>query len=1272
MNHATAPAPLVPPPRPRWRRRLGVATLLLLALLGGAAAWLFGSGAGLRFALARAEAASHGALRVQQAQGRLLGPLTLRGVRYAAADGTVVTLAQAQLDLRFWPLLAGRAHVLALSADGVDVALPLQPAPAPNTASAFPPRPPLDLQLDRVRIGSVRVTRGDQLLFAARRLDLAGRWTARGVQLDKLALQAPAGRLDLAGTLAFGAGYAGSGRADFAWQLGATAVAGQLTARSDGRRTQLALRLTRPTAARLQLTLAQTADAAWTARLDVPRFDPQPLLGAGAPPAMALALQGHGERRSGTFDGRLDLDDVAVLLQPLRAQLSADLHTLTLQQLRLHSPQIRGSVAASGTLQLDATPLRGALDLQWRDVQLPPALAARVSPSAAVEALHNSGSVQLQGSMARYRAAGEVTLGPPGKPTALRLDLDGTPQQIALHALTLQQAQGDLQAHGTLTLQPRLEWQLDARARRFDPGQLFTGWGGSLDAELASRGALTPAGTDATLAIRQLGGTLRQRAVRGSGRLHLSPAGVLDGTLALASGHSTVRLQAAAGASNRLDLSLAIASLGDWLPQAGGRLDGHFRIGGMRPALSVNGTLQGHALAWGAQRLDSLQVIAGVPDISHPAGKLDVQASGLRLDGLRFQRIHLLAEGSQRNHQLRIDARGSQLSGELALHGALRGADWHGTLATLNLAPQGLPRWYLQQPAALDYRGGALQLSELCLSAGDPRLCVAAQRDRAGTLDASYRLHALPLALLLNAAGVADLPLRVDGSLDGRGKLHRTAAGALSGSATIDSARGSVTYVDQPRAPLLRYDQLSLAATFTPASQWLQVRAGLDQNGRLDGQLSVSGTHRALAGQLDVRLHSLAFVELLSSELAQVQGRLDGSFGVAGTLAQPAITGQARVADFAAEVPAAGLKLSQGSLTISTADARQFHLAGSVRSGQGALAIGGQADLGSGALSAITLKGSRFTAADLPGAKVVLSPDLTVQRDGSGIAVGGAVTLDSAEVNLDKLPGSGATHASADVVLVDQPARAVTSSRQPIRARVRVDLGQQTHVTGAGLDGHITGVLTLNEQPGRAPTGQGQLAVSGSYRAYGQKLQIERGQLLFASTPLDNPGLNIRALRKLNPNATVDQGQQVGLQITGTARRPILSVFSHPVMEQSDALAYLITGKPLSQVRGSEGNMVNAAAQALGAAGGNLLAKSVGARLGIDDIGVSGNDALGGNSAFTVGKYLSPRLYLSYGVGLFQPGQVITLRYRLSQRWNFEAQNATSFNRASFNYRYEK
>jgi translocation and assembly module TamB len=1252
------------PRRRRWLRWLGGALLLVLLLLAITAGWLLGTGSGLRFALARVQAASAGALRVQHAQGRLVGPLDLVGVRYDDGKGTVANVARARLDLRFWPLLAKRVHVLVLDVDGVDVALP-KPTPDQTPSSgSFSLQPPVELILDRVHVGTVKVTRDGRLLFASNRLDLAGSWTRRGIELGRLALQAPEGHVDLAGTLAIGKGYQGDSKADFAWKVGDADYAGNLVAHSDSKQAHLDLELSAPTVAQLQLDLSQSGDYAWTGKLDVPRFDPKPLLGASSLKALAVAVQGHGDRYSGALDGRLDLNDYQLLLQPLRAQFSHDFNTLTLQQIGLGSPQIKGSVAARGVVQLAAKPLSAQLDIRWNDLLLPQDLVGQV--------LASHGELKASGTADKYHAEGDVEIGPPGKLAKLALNLDGTAQLITLHTLALKQPQGDVQANGTLTLQPAFAWQAEASAHRFDPGQLFAGWNGALDFDIASAGKLPKQGPDATLEIRKLAGKLRDRAVSGNGKLHLSSNQVIDGQLNLASGGSTVKLNARPGTENDADLQLAIASLSDWLPNAGGRLDGHFNIRGKQPKLSINGQLQGRSLVWQQQKADSLHLIVGLPDISRPAGKLDLQASNVYLQGLMFQHINLLAEGSQGDHQLSVDARGTQLSGKLALHGALKGSAWSGTLTTLDLEPQGMPGWRLQQPPQLSYSDGAMSLSDMCLSAGDPQLCVAAKQDKPGNLDASYRLHALPLALLMNAAGDVDLPMRADGTLEGSGKIRRSAAGALSGNASISSARGSVTYTNQADAPLLRYDQLRLSAELAPASQRIDVHSGLDDGGRLDGQVMIVGAQQALSGQLDLHLNNLAVIELFSSEVANVQGGADGNFRFAGTLKQPAITGQANVRGFAAEVPSAGLKLTQGHLNVSTTDARQFLVSGSVQSGKGTLTFNGHAGLGANAQTAITLKGSQFTAADIPAAKVVITPDLIVKQDAKGIDIGGGLTIDSADVNAEKLPGAGATKASPDVVVIDQKQQEQAASKLPISALVKVDLGQKTHIVGMGLDGRVTGLLTVSERPGRATTGQGQLAVDGTYRAYGQNLQIQRGQLLFASTPIDNPGLNIRAARKLNPNATIDEGQQVGLLVSGTAQRPILTVFSNPVMEQSDALSYLITGKPLSEVKGGEGSMVSAAAQALGSAGGDLLAKRIGSKLGVDDIGVSSNEALGGSSAFSVGKYLSPRLYLSYGVGLFEPGEVITLRYRFGRRWNFEAQQATDFSRASFNYRYEK
>ncbi|WNL47169.1 translocation/assembly module TamB domain-containing protein [Dyella sp. BiH032] len=1246
-----------------WLKRIALAFGILLLVLVAALWWLLGSAPGLRFALARAQGATGGALTVQHAEGRLIGPLRLQGVRYADGQGLDVKVADAALDLRVWPLLRKRAHVLDLNVEGVDVALPAPKEDEPPSQSSFSLQQPLDIVLDNVHVGAVRITQNGEPLFQSNRLDLAGQWTGKGIELRKLSLLAPDGHADLNGALVIEAGEKGDGSAGFAWKIADVDYAGTIEAHGDGKRIKADLKLSQPTALQLTLDAAQSGDYAWNARLDAPRFDPKPLLGDSSLTALGLALQGSGDRHGGTLQGKVDLNDYQLLLQPLRARFSDDFKTLQLEQLALGSPQIKGQLQASGTVQLDAQPVSGDLSIAWKDLLLPASLAG--------QELASQGSLKARGSADAFHAEGDVDIGPPGKLAKLALNLDGTPKLIDLHTLELKQPQGGLQAKGTLTLQPALAWQLEATANKLDPGQLLAGWNGALDLDIATAGTLPKNQPDATLDIRKLTGTLRDRSVRAQGKLHLTPAQVLDGKLDLASGGSTVKLDAKPGASNDVQLDLAIASLGDWLPDAQGRLQGDLRLRGKAPALSLDGKVQGNGIVYADQHVDSLHLAAKVPDLSNPGGQLDLETGRATLGGLDFRRIDLRGDGISARHNLTLQAQGDQLSTRIALGGGMKGNAWNGSLSTLDLDAKGLPPWRLQQPTQLSYNDGAISLSELCLTAGEPLLCVAAKQDKAGNLDANYRLRDLPLALLMTFAG-PDLPMRAEGTLGGSGNLRRNAAGALNGTASITSARGTVTYVEHPDQPLLAYRDLALQAQLSPSSQNATLHASLGNGGRLDGQVSVNGAQQALGGQLELHLNDLAFVELFTSELADVKGAANGSFRFGGTLAQPLVSGQAAVTGFAAEVPSAGLKLSQGQLTVSTTDARQFLIGGGVHSGQGDLRIDGHAGVGENATTAINVKGSQFTAADIPSAKVVLSPDLQITQDAKGINVGGAVKLDTADIDVSRLPGAGATKASPDVVVVDQEQQAEKAAALPITAQVKVDLGRKTHLVGFGLDGRLGGTLTVTERPGRATTGQGQITVDGIYKAYGQNLQIEQGRLLFASTPIDNPGLDIRAARKLNPNATIDEGQKVGLMVSGTAQRPVLTVFSNPVMEQSDALSYLITGKPLSQVKGGEGDMVGAAAQALGSAAGDLLAKSVGSKLGIDDVGVSSNEALGGTSAFTVGKYLSPRLYLSYGVGLFEPGQVITLRYRLSHRWNFEAQSATDFNRASLNYRIEK
>jgi len=40
-----------------------------------------------------------------------------------------------------------------------------------------------------------------------------------------------------------------------------------------------------------------------------------------------------------------------------------------------------------------------------------------------------------------------------------------------------------------------------------------------------------------------------------------------------------------------------------------------------------------------------------------------------------------------------------------------------------------------------------------------------------------------------------------------------------------------------------------------------------------------------------------------------------------------------------------------------------------------------------------------------------------------------------------------------------------------------------------------------------------------------------------------------------------------------------------------------------------------------------------------------------------VGRYLSPRLYVSYGVGLVEAFNTLTLRYKISSQWQIKAES---------------
>jgi translocation and assembly module TamB len=1282
----------------KWLKRIGIVLAILIALVAVLVWWLLATESGARFAVERAKSALAGKLAVAQANGALTSPLELHDVAYKdPASGLDVKVKTLKLDYEFWGLIRKTVHVRGLDIDGVDVALTTVPPSTPTPQAATPSiesllTPPLDILLDRMHVGTTKITQDGKPVFASDSLDAAATWTGSALTIKQLALRAPDGKVDLAGAITQYKDVIGKGKLDIDWKIPAapdnkaapTRTVATVDLDNDGKQAHFVLAASQPLVANAKGTLTPAdKNLPWTIDLDVPSFDPKALTQNDTLKSLALKFSGSGDKNAGTLNGSVDLNDHRVLLDPLK--FATDGKTLTLDPLRLRSPEAQGALTAQAQVHLDAKPVGGEVKLDWADVVLPADLAG--------QEIATHGSITAGGNADKFNAQGELSIGPPKQIADLAFKLDGTPEKISLAQLELKQPKGGLNATGDVVLKPQVGWNIEAKANKLDPGAFSKDWPGAIDFQLSTSGNVEKDGPVGKLKLDSLGGTLRQRPLGGNGDLAFAPPLDVDGKLNISSGQSTVAIVGKGGASKDaatdLKIDLGIASLGDWVPKAAGSLRGAVTVNGAYPKLNANGKITGANIVSGDTHLQGLTLDFDAKDLSAPSGQVTLAAKSLAAGGYTFDTIKLDAHGNQSAHQLALDLNGKPLSLDLALDGALTQSknanDWHGTLKTLTINQQGLPEWKLTQPTSLSYVGGTFTLNELCLRAGTPGLCAqATQNEKTGT-NAKFSLEHLPLAMLAKL-GSPDSTMKLDGEINGNGAITAAPNGALSGNATITSDSGTIVYPDASSKDLLSYKNFRIDAALAPTQNTVTIAGDLNDGGRIDGHI-VTGAADAsgampLSGDLAANINNLSFVDFLTQQVSGTKGKVTAKFALSGTTRQPGVDGQLALTDFGTEVPAAGIKLHDGNISVRSRDGQNFDIDGSIGSDEGKLAIKGSAGIAANAPIAITIQGDQFLAANIPGAKVHISPDLKIDRDDKRLRIGGSVQIPQMFVDLSKLPGGGsAVTPSPDIVVTDDKAAdASAAANAPVEVDVTVKLGAgeklamdlrqgtEVHLIGFGLNANLGGQLTVSQQPGRTPIGRGQIEVNGTFKAYGQDLTIEQGQgrLLFAGTPVENPGLDIRATR-----AFPDDNITVGLQIRGTAIAPTLTVFSTPAMEQSDALSYLVAGKPLSQLKGGDGNAVSSAASALGTAGGDLLAKSIGAKMGLDDVGVADNSAVGG-AALTVGKYLSPRLYMSYGVGLFTPGQVVTLRYKLTRLFNFEMQNGTLSSRAGINYRIEK
>lgn len=823
---------------------------------------------------------------------------------------------------------------------------------------------------------------------------------------------------------------------------------------------------------------------------------------------------------------------------------------------------------------------------------------------------------------------------------------------------------GRLEGKGSYVAAPRMQWQAEATLRGFDPGLVLEDWPGAVDADLASTGGRrADGGLDIGIDAQRLGGQLRGRRLSGHAQadLVLPQQGQMraEGEVAVGMGGSRVEARGRVAGTLDVHARLAPLQLEDFLPGAGGSLRGTLDLGGQRDAPDLAADLTGAGVQFAGYSAESLRAQGRLP-WRGSGGELTLRARGLQA-GVALDRLRLDARGAMENLQLDGEARGE--IGRIALAGSAlrRGANWGGAVERLQLDPAIGPGWRLTAPARYAQNGANWTLSRSCFASSEGgSLCVDADWPRRGL---GVSGEGLPLAL-------ADpyLPEREDGRpwrLNGEIALEaqlRPTANAWAGHARVRSAQGGVRTSQRARRDLIGYRGLALDVEFDPLRIAGTLGTGLSDGGRIDARLATGWDAGApLTGEIAIDTEELTWLELFSPDIVEPTGRLGGRIALGGTRGAPSLGGQVRLSGFATEIPSLNIGLSEGDVRLQARPDGGARIVGSVRSGDGVLQIGGGLNWrSSDAPLVLNLRGKDFLASDTREVHAVIDPDLTVRvQAGQPLTVTGTVTVPEAVLELERLDDG--VSASDDVVVLD-PVNPEQEPSSPLALDLTLAMGDDVRLSGFGLKGRLGGRLRVRAVPGREMTGSGALEIDGRYQAYGQELTITRGRLLWSNSAIADPLLDVRAEREIGDVVA-------GIKVSGRASAPQAEAYSNQGGSQTDALAYLTLGRPLSGLSGDEARDVSAASAAL-TAGGSVLASQLGERIGLDDAGVMESRTAG--SVFGVGKYLSPRVYIGYGVSLLGTGQVVMLKYLLRKGFDVQIESSSVENRGSINWRREK
>jgi translocation and assembly module TamB len=893
---------------------------------------------------------------------------------------------------------------------------------------------------------------------------------------------------------------------------------------------------------------------------------------------------------------------------------------------------------------------RFELVANWQNIVVQEALSQLMISS-------KTGDIVLTGTTEKYTLTSAVALTVDAKPASINIKGSGTDKGFKQLLVNTKMASGKIDFDGELFWLDAFTLNGKVNLSNINPDLIAPEWTGDLSGSwIMSVDNLNDKIADIRVKTLDVKGLLRERPLHLQGDLSYIKSQLIIPDLQLLSGKSTISVNGHLKDDLALNWQLDSPDLADFHPDLGGQLKAVATVSGKLNSPVIKTTLSGQKIAYA----DVVSVSKATGDVSLDLAGLvngKVALTDIKMNTLPILSAELNIIGRKDKHQLSFDVVGDQINVSGNVAGKLSANNWQGQLTKLKLDQTQVGQWHLTTQGRINLTSDQGQIEQQCLRSDKGDICFQANYSPEGNWQSAGQFNKVSMSLL-HAFSPALAP--IEGQIQGQFELSGNNQYPTKGQGELSVVNASILVAanGQNEKRIIPLDAVKFDYLLTKKNTTANVLITADLKGvsPITGQIELPNLEvvinqpniAPLMGSFKIKVDDLSIFDDLNPEYENLKGQLNVDMSLTGTVKNPAPIGIITVDKSSVELPSLGLILTEMNINAQGSLEKGVELSYQAKSGKGNLVGGGQFLVkdNSWQMNA-NLKANNAELVNLPEAYIIASTDLSFSMNPTSSLVKGSVNIPQAD--LAPLQLNMPVRPSKDVIILTNDLPEPEEKLFPTILDVNVVLGDKVKISAVGFNSRLTGQLGVTGDSSKILLATGAIVIKdGKYTAYGQNLAVDDGQILFSGGALDNPQLDVKAVRK-GDNFTA------GLHVQGVADNPQITLFSMPAMSQDNILAHIVLGRPIGEASVADAALLASAATGLGIKRGNQIGDRIASTFGLDSVGIKGNG--GEDTALQIGKYLSPKLYLGYGIGIFEPVSTVIMRYKLSKIWSLKAES---------------